>query len=143
MSFLGTRAGPLADLALIISMSGFIILCLGVIYAKKGIFSRHFKMTRLAVLVTIIAFLLWMGFSLIRSFQFILSHLTELPVLVTASHAIIGTSVLATGIFLAFDRIIKKSQYPMRAIFICWVLTLILGLTTYFMRYILIRSPPR
>ncbi len=58
MSFLGTRAGPLADLALIISMSGFIILCLGVIYAKKGNFSNHFRLTRLAVLLAIIAFLL-------------------------------------------------------------------------------------
>ncbi len=143
MGFLGTRAGPLADLALIISIAGFILLCLGVIYSKRGIFSRHFKMTRLAVLLTIIAFLLWMGFSLIRSFQFIISHLTDLPVLITVSHAIIGTSVLVAGIFLAFDRIIKKSRYPMRTVFILWVLTLLLGLTTYFMRYILIRSPPR
>lgn len=143
MGFLGTRAGPLADLALIIAIAGFVILCLGVIYAKRGILSRHFKLTRLTVLLTIIAFLLWMGFSLIRSFQFVISHLTDLPVLVTVSHAIIGTSALVAGIFLAFDRIIKKSRYPMRAVFIFWVLTLLLGLTTYFMRYILIRSPPR
>jgi uncharacterized membrane protein HdeD (DUF308 family) len=84
-----------------------------------------------------------MGFSLIISFQFIISHLTNLPVLVTVSHVIIGTSALVAGIFLSFDRIIKKSRDPMRAVFILWVLTLLLGLTTYFMRYILIRSPPR
>jgi hypothetical protein len=43
MGFLGTMAGPLADLALIISIAGFIILCLGVVYAKRGILLRHFK----------------------------------------------------------------------------------------------------
>ena len=143
MSFLGTRAGPLADLALIISLAGFIILCLGVVYAKRGIFSRHFKMTRLAVILAIIAFILWMGFSLIRSFQTIISHLTNLPILVTVFHAIIGTSVLVAGTFLAIDRIIKKSRFPMRTVFIFWVLTMLLGITTYFMRYILFRSPPR
>ncbi len=142
MSFLGTRAGPLADLALIISIVAFIILCLGVVYAKRGIFSRHFKMTRLAVILAIIAFILWMGFSLIRSFQTIISHLTNLPILVTVFHAIIGASVLVAGIFLAIDRIIKKSRFPMRTVFVFWVLTLLLGITTYFMRYIL-RSSPR
>ena len=143
MSFLGTRAGPLADLALIISIVAFIILCLGVVYPKRGIFSRHFKMTRLAVILAIIAFILWMGFSLIRSFQTIISHLTTLPILITVFHAIIGTSVLIAGIFLAIDRIIKKSLFPMRTVFIFWVLTMLLGITTYFMRYILFRSPPR
>ncbi len=143
MGFLSTRAGPLADLALIISIASFVILCPGVIYSKRRVLSRHFKMTRLAVLLLIIAFLLWMDLSLIRTFQFIISHLTDLPVIVTASHAIIGTSALAAGIFLAFDRIIKKNTYPMRAVFILWVLALLLGLTTYFMRYIMTRSPPR
>ena len=143
MSFLGTRAGPLADLALVISIVAFTILCLGVVYAKRGIFSRHFKMTRLAVILAVIAFLLWMGFSLIRSFQTIISHLTNLPILVTVFHAIIGASVLVAGTFLAIDRIIKKSRFPMRTVFIFWVLTMLLGITTYFMRYILFRSPPR
>ncbi len=143
MGFLGTRAGPLADLALIISIVAFIILCLGVVYAKRGIFSRHFRMTRLAVLLTIIAFLLWMGFSLLRSFQTIISHLTNLPILITVFHAIIGASVLVAGMFLAIDMIIKKSRFTMRTVFIFWVLTLVLGITTYFMRYILFRPPPR
>ncbi len=141
MGFLGTRAGPLADLALIISIAGFIVLCIGVVYAKRKIFPVHFKMTRFAVLLTIIAFLLWMGFSLIRSFQLIISHLTSLPILVTVFHSIIGASVLVAGTFLALDRIIRKSRNPMRTVFIFWVLALLLGITTYFMRYILIRSP--
>jgi len=139
MGFLGTRAGPLADLALIISIAGFIILCLGVVYAKKGILLRHFKMTRLAVLLLVIAFI-WMGPRFIGSMHIILARLavlTALPMLITVYHAVIGTSALLAGIFLGFDKVIKKTRYPMRAVFLLWILALLLGIVTYIMRYIL------
>ncbi len=142
MGFLGTRAGPLADLALIISVAGFIILCLGVVYAKRGIFVRHFKMTRLAVLLLIIAFI-WMGPRFIGSLHIIIFRLTALPILITVFHAVIGTSALVAGIFLAFDRVIKKTRYPMRTVFILWILALLLGIATYIVRYIFTPLPPR
>ncbi len=141
MSFLGTRAGPIADLALIISMAGFITLCLGVVYAKRGVFTRHFKMTRLAVLLTSIAFM-WMGFILIRFFG-VISHLTNLLSLIRAFHIVIGTFALLTGIFFALDRIIKKTRYPMRTVFILWTLALLLGIAVYILRYISTPLPPR
>ncbi|CAG0988907.1 hypothetical protein METP3_02524 [Methanosarcinales archaeon] len=142
MCFLGTRAGPLADLALIISIAGFIILFLGVMYAKRGILLRHFKMTRLAVLLLIIAFI-WMDPRFIGSFHIIISRLTALPILITLFHAVIGTSALLAGVFLAFDRVIKKTRYPMRTVFLLWILTLLLGIATYIVRYILTPVPPR
>jgi NAD/NADP transhydrogenase beta subunit len=142
MSFLGTRAGPLADLALIISIAGFIILCLGVVYAKRGILLRHFKMTRLAVLLLIIAFI-WMGPRFIGSIHIITSRLTALPILITVFHAVIGISALLTGIFLAFDMVIKKTRYPMRTVFLLWILALFLGIATYIVRYVLTPLPPR
>jgi hypothetical protein len=142
MSFLGTRAGPLADLALIISIAGFIILCFGVVYAKKGIFQRHFKMTRLAVLLASIAFM-WMGFILIRFFQIIFSNLTTLLSLVRLFHIVIGTFALLIGMFFALDRIIKKTRYPMRTVFILWTLALLLGIAIYVIRYVSVISPSR
>jgi NAD/NADP transhydrogenase beta subunit len=142
MGFLGTRAGPLADLALIISIAGFIILCLGVVYAKRGILLRHFKLTRLAVLLLIIAFI-WMGPRFIGSFHIIVYSLTALPILITVFHAVIGTSALLAGIFLEFDMVIKKTHYPMRTVFLLWVLALLLGIATYIVRYILMPLPPR
>jgi hypothetical protein len=114
---------------------------LGVGYAKKGIFPRHFKMTRLAVLLASIAFM-WMGFILIRFFRLIFSNFTTLLSLVRLFHIVIGTLALLTGIFFAFDRIIKKTRYPMRAVFILWTLALLLGVAVYVMRYISIISPP-
>ncbi len=142
MGFLGTRAGPLADVALIISIAGFIILLLGVVYAKRGILLTHFKMTRLAVLLLIIAFI-WMGPRFIGSFHIIISRLTALPILITVFHAIIGTSALLAGIFLAFDMVIKKTRYPMRTVFLLFILALLLGIATYIVRYILTPLPPR
>jgi len=143
MGFLGTRAGLFADLSLIISIVGFIILCSAVVYAKRGVLSRHFKMTRISVILTVTAFILWMGFSFIRSFQLIISHLTNLPILVTVFHIIFGTSTLILGISFAFDKIIKKTHNPMRTVFLLWILTVLLGITTYIMRYILMRPPAR
>lgn len=142
MGFLGTRAGPLADLALIISIAGFIILFLGVVYAKRGILPRHFKMERLAIFLLIIAFI-WMGPRFIGSIHIIIFRLTSLTVLITVLHAVIGTSALLAGIFLAFDRVIKKTRYPMRTVFILWILALLLGIATYIVRYIFTPLPPR
>ncbi len=142
MGFLGTRAGPLADLALIISIAGFIVLCLGVVYAKRGVFVRHFTMTRLAVFLLVIAFI-WMGPRFIGSLPIIIFRLTSLPVLITVLHAAIGASALLAGVFLAFDKAIKKTRYPMRTVFILWILALLLGITTYIVRYILMPLPPR
>ncbi|HEY9246055.1 MAG TPA: hypothetical protein VIO11_04335 [Candidatus Methanoperedens sp.] len=136
MSLLGTRAGLFADLALIISIVGFIILCLGVVYAKRGIFTQHFLMTRVAVLMTGIAFI-WMGYITIRFFPLIFSNLSALPNVVRVFHIVIGAFTLVSGILLAFDRIIKKTRYPMRTVFTLWVLALLLGIIVYIMRYIL------
>ena len=48
MAFLGTRAGSLADLALIFSITGFVLLFIGVLYAKRRLLLGHFEMSRLA-----------------------------------------------------------------------------------------------
>jgi hypothetical protein len=142
MGFLGTRAGPFADLTLIISIAGFIILCLSIVYAKRQILSKHFKMARFTVLLLIIV-LIWMGFRFIAGFHLIVSHLTALPSLVVLSHVIIGVPALLLGIFLAFDRIIGKTRFPMRIVFLLWILALSLGIGVYIIRYILMPFPPR
>jgi NAD/NADP transhydrogenase beta subunit len=140
MGFLGTRAGLIADLALIISIAGFMILCLGVVYAKRGILLKHFKFTRLAVLLLIIAFI-WMGSRFIGGFHMIVSSLTALPNLITVFHAVIGTSALLAGIFFEFDMVLKKTHNPMRTVFLLWTLALLLGIATYSIRYVLTPLP--
>ncbi len=109
---------------------------------KEGFFVRHFKMTRLAVFLLIIAFI-WMGPRFIGSIHIIIFRLTSLTILITVFHAVIGISALVAGIFLAFDRSIKKTRNPMRTVFILWTLALLLGIATYIVRYILTPLPPR
>lgn len=142
MGFLGTRAGPFSDLTLIISIAGFIILCFSVLYAKRGNLLNHFKMTRLAVFLLVIVFI-WMGPRFIGSLHIMISRITTLSSLVMLFHVGIGTSALLSGIFLAFDRLINKTRYPMRIVFLLWILALFLGICIYVTRYILIPFPLR
>lgn len=136
MSILSTRAGLFADLALIIQIAGFIILCLGVMYAKRKDFLKHFTLERVTVLLAVIAFL-WMGFSLLINFQVFIFHLTVLSNLLTVFHVIIGIFSLLSGIFLAFDRIIKKTRISMRTMFLLWSAALLLGIAVYMIYYVL------
>ena len=141
MAFLGTRASLPADLALIFSITGFVLLFIGVLYAKRRVLLGHFEMARLAVVLTTIAFILRMAFSLIRSLRLIISHLTNPPILITVFHIIFGTIALIAGIFLAFDVLIKKTRYPMITVFLLWIFALFLGIVIYIMRYVLTQSP--
>ncbi len=136
MSFLGTRAGPFADLALVIQIAGFIILCLGVMYAKRKDFLKHFTLERVTVLLAVIAFL-WMGSSLLINYQALIYQLTTLPSLLTVFHVIFGIIALLASIFLAFDRLIKKTRNSMRTMFLLWSAALFLGIAVYMIYYVL------
>ena len=136
MSFLGTRAGLFADLAFVIQITGFIILCLGVMCAKRKDFLKHFTLERVTVLLAVIAFL-WMGPSLLINFQALIFHLTALSNLLTVFHVIIGILALLSGIFLAFDRLIKKTRNSMRSMFLLWSTALFLGIAVYMIYYVL------
>ena len=136
MSFLGTRAGPFADIALVIQITGFIILCLGVVYAKRKDFLKHFALERVTVLLAVIAFL-WMGSSLLINYQALIYQLTTLPSLLTVFHVIFGIIALLAGIFLAFDRLIKKTGNSMRTMFLLWSAALFLGIAVYMIYYVL------
>jgi uncharacterized membrane protein YozB (DUF420 family) len=135
MSFLGTKAGPFADLALVIQITGFVILCLGVIYAKRKDFLKHFTLERVTVLLAVIAFL-WMGSSLLINFKALIFHLTTLSNLLTVFHVIFGILALLAGIFLAFDRLIKKTRNSMRTMFLLWSAALFLGIAVYMIYYV-------
>lgn len=127
MGFLGTEASLFADMALIIQAVGFIILISGGIHVKKGNLPIHFKLTRTAVLLGVIAFI-WMGYSFIK---LILLNLD----LLTVSHAIFGILALSTGILFAFDRLIIKTKTSMRIVFLLWTIALFLGIMFYIKYY--------
>jgi uncharacterized membrane protein YozB (DUF420 family) len=136
MSFLGTRAGPFSDLTSVIQITGFVILSLGVIYAKRNDFSKHFTLERVSVLLAVIAFL-WMGSSLLINFKALIFNLETQSSLLTVFHVIFGIIALLAGIFLAFDRLIKKTRNSMRAMFLLWTAALFLGIAVYMIYYVI------
>lgn len=93
-------------------------------------------MERVTVLLAVIAFL-WMGSSLLIYFQAFISHLIAVSNLLTVFHVIIGILALLSGIFLAFDRLIKKTGNSMRTMFLLWSAALFLGIAVYMIYYVL------
>jgi len=134
MSILGTRAGLIADLAIIVQAAAFIILVSGVIYIKKKNYQRHVKLADIAVFFGMLSFL-WMGFSLMNNFQALISNISASRNLITIIHIITGLIVLITGISFAANRYIKKFQNNMRMAFLLWAFALFLGFILYIMYY--------
>ncbi len=134
MSILGTRAGLMADLAIIIQTAAFIILISGVIYIKKKDYQRHFKLADIAVFFAILSFL-WMGYSLMNNFQALISNISASRNLIAVIHIITGLIVLLTGIFFVANRYIKKIRNNMRMVFTLWAFALFLGFLLYIMYY--------
>ncbi len=132
MGFLGTAASSFADIVLVVQITGFIILFSGIIYVKRGNFLKHFKMTRITVFLGILS-LIWMGYSLMFYLP-ILSIGTAWALLIL--HSAIGSLALSTGVFFAFDRLIKKTRTPMRIVFLLWILALLSGISVYINFYV-------
>jgi uncharacterized membrane protein YozB (DUF420 family) len=134
MSILGTQAGLMADLAIIVQTSAFVILVSGVIYIKKKNYQRHVNLADIAVFLGILSFL-WMGFSFISNFQLLISNISVSVNLIAIIHAITGLIVLITGIFFATNRYIKKTRNNMRMVFLLWAVAFFLGFELYIMYY--------
>ena len=135
MNFPVTYAGFLANLTLILQTAAFMILLFGVMHAKKKKFPNHFKTADIAVISCILAFL-WMGLSLLNNSRALISSLTSTITILALFHAAIGSLALLGGLAFVSNRFIKKTQLPMRIIFLFWALALFLGITLYRMYYV-------
>jgi uncharacterized membrane protein YozB (DUF420 family) len=133
MGFFGTHASSLADLNLILIMSGFLILFQAIAFVKQKNFKIHIKMANTAVVLGSLSFI-WMGFSFLSHYPGSIS--TDFPGLIIASHVTIGLIALSTGIFFAFNKI-KKTVNTMRAGFLFWTLAVFSGFLLYLNNYVL------
>jgi uncharacterized membrane protein YozB (DUF420 family) len=136
MNFPDIYADLPADLTLIVQTAAFIILLFGVIHAKKKKFPNHFITADIAVIFCVMAFL-WMGSSLLNNYGALISRLTSPVTMLALFHAAIGSLALIGGLAFVSNRFIKKTQVPMRIIFLFWALALFLGITLYIMYYVI------
>jgi hypothetical protein len=127
MGLLGTRASSFSDLVLIAQTAGFLILFLGLIYAKKKKFLKHDKLAKISVLIGSLSFV-WMAYSLISNFLALISM--TFRGLLIVSHVVIGLLALFTGIFFVLDEI-QKTKTIMIVTFISWAAAIFLGVLLY------------
>ncbi|HWR26455.1 MAG TPA: hypothetical protein VN316_01115 [candidate division Zixibacteria bacterium] len=115
-----------AGITLIAQIAGFLILVSGAVYARRKNFLKHAKMSRIALLLGFLSFML-MGFSLASNF---LSRISlNFMGLLIVSHAIIGLLTLFMGIFLVFGK--KRKKTTMKATFFAWALGMFIGILLY------------
>ncbi len=115
-----------AGITLIAQIAGFLILLSGVVYARKKNFLKHIKMSRVAVLLGGLSFIL-MGFSLASNFLSLRSF--DFMGLLIVSHAIIGVLALFMGILLVFDK--NKTKTTMKVAFFAWTLSMFMGVLLF------------
>ena len=130
MSFPGTTASFLANLALIVQIAGFMILLFGVMHAKRKKFLKHFKTADITVIFGILAFL-WMSSRFVNNLRPIILFITSLDSILAIAHVVAGLLALSGGLAFVLNRFIKKTLIPMRVVFLAWTIALLLGIALY------------
>lgn len=139
--FLGTGAGLLADITLVVQVLFFIVICVGVVAQLKQRYKLHDWLMAPVVLLN----LLFIFLVMIPAFRLVIR---ELPgglgrpsVLVPLVHGLLGlaTQALATYGLLAGLKILPRRigvlRYWMWAIFVAWTFTLLFGVGIYLVWY--------
>jgi uncharacterized membrane protein YozB (DUF420 family) len=130
IGFLGTGAGQFADIVLIAQTIGYLLLVLGVWFAKRLDFNKHIRMAQFAVSLGLMS-LLWMFYSLLLGYQ---SFLLSSGLLVII-HIVAGILTLLAGVLFVFNKFINKTRVPMRIVFILWTISWIMGVFLYYLMY--------
>ena len=137
MGFLGNHAPYPADINLIAQMAAYSLLLAGAYLARASRLRAHNLFMKAAIVVQFGALIFWMGPSLfvnIGAFR-----VFGAGPFITALHVFGGLSAVALAITAARHRTLGTLQlrWTMRATFLAWTLTVILGLAFYAYYYLL------
>ncbi|MFZ0544228.1 MAG: plastocyanin/azurin family copper-binding protein [Candidatus Promineifilaceae bacterium] len=144
LGFLGTGATLGADLTLTIQIIFFLTLCIGILLQLRHKYRGH-DLLQTPVVVLNLFFIIFIMVVSFRESQ-IASTLPSRPgdpfYLAAGVHAILGivTEALAIYCLLAGFKILPRKigalKYFMRTTFVLWTITLLFGLTTYYVWYV-------
>ena len=144
MGLLGTHAGILADLNLIIQLMMLCVLIFGRSRAKGKNFGLHGRMMAVAVVLNAASLATVMLPSLMLGLGFLVTNSTNPISIITILHAIIGTIAELLGIYLVLKwRFSKtfveciKNKRLMNPTIILWITTALLGVILYIGFYII------
>ena len=128
----------LATLTLAVEILFYLVLCAGVVVQLKGLYTWHDRLQAPVVVLNIffILFVMIPTFRLVV-FERLPSGLSEMPTLVTAGHALLGTIAELLSIYLLLSgfkilpRKIGVLRYWMWTAFGFWTLTVLFGVGIY------------
>ncbi|MGA2682926.1 MAG: hypothetical protein ABSF44_14130 [Candidatus Bathyarchaeia archaeon] len=134
----------IASLSLIVQIVTLSIVIYGYILKRKTRFAQHGTLMLVAVAMQFVSFMLIMG----PAFLVIVENgFSQKPILISAvtlAHVGLGTTALATGIWItgswhlqtSITNCMKKS-YIMRYLIVIWILALSFGITHYVLTYLI------
>jgi len=144
MSFLGTRAGFVYELNLILQIVIIIILFTGAYYAKRKMqYKVHGKTMSLAIILNALSILLIMAPRLFSSLSYLTLTITQPRSDIAILHPIFGITGEILGISLLAalrpcgSRRGTTIKYLMRTTLAFWTFAFLLGLTVFISFYVL------
>ena len=144
MGLLGTHAGILADINLILQLAMLCVLIFGRSRAKGKKFGLHGRIMTVAVVLNAASLVTVMLPSLMLGLGFLVTNSTNPISIITILHAIIGTIAELLGIYLVLKwRFSKtfveciKNKKLMNPTIILWITTALLGIILYIGFYII------
>ena len=139
--FLGTGAPLLQDINLVVQLVFFIVLCLGVIAQRRGLYKWHDRLQTPVVVLNLV----FIGLVMIPSARFVVNEiparLSETYFLIPTVHIILGSlsEGLALYCMLAGFKILPRKigvlRYFMWATFVFWTAAVIFGVGIYLIWY--------
>jgi len=136
---LGTRASPAADLNLLIQIVIFILLMVGVKFArektKEGL-KKHGRIMAVAVVLNAASIFFAMGPSFVVNFGAVLAEVSTISFPLTMLHHLLGLAAEVLGVVFIFKKF-GKVRFWMRVTMALWLVSLILGFFFYYLYYII------
>jgi uncharacterized membrane protein YozB (DUF420 family) len=138
MSILGTRAGLISDLNLLLQIIIMIILLTGFFFAKRKIrYDMHGKIMGIAIILNFLSLLFVMVPGTIGGLSSLTSKITQPVILLTVIHKVLGGLAEIFGIvFIATlrpcgSKIGKNTKSLMASTFTLWIIAFLLGIIAY------------
>ncbi len=141
---LGTRAGLVADVNLILQIAILIVLTLGAVQAKRRHFDAHHTLMTAAVIANAVLIIAIMNPSFFRVVPFALRNPSDPRPRVMWPHVAIGALAELMGIYIIVRMKLETSR-PSRATnikwvmgitLVLWIVALAIGITLYFVWYV-------
>jgi uncharacterized membrane protein YozB (DUF420 family) len=138
MSILGTEAGLISDLNLLLQIVIIIILFAGFFYTKRKIrYDVHGKIMGIAVFLNLLSLIFVMVPGTVGGLSSLASRITQPVILLTFFHKVLGGLAEILGIIFIIilrpcgSKLIKNTRYLMITTFTLWIMAFLLGAIAY------------